>query len=137
MPLTLPELPYPHAALEPVIDARTMEIHHGKHHQAYVTKANAALAESPFADESSVEAIIRRLPSVPDAVREAVRQNAGGHANHSLFWSIMAPPGSGGGGEPSGPLAAAIDEAFESFDEFKSAFATAATGRFGSGWAWL
>ncbi|MEM1071563.1 MAG: superoxide dismutase [Planctomycetota bacterium] len=137
MAFTLPDLPYSHAALEPAIDSTTMQIHHGKHHQAYVDKANAALAETPFSGEADVEAVIRRLPSVPDAVRDAVRKNAGGHANHALFWSIMAPPNAGGGGEPSGSLAEALMSTFGSFDEFKTDFAAAAANRFGSGWAWL
>ena len=121
----LPELPYAHNALEPHIDERTMQIHHGKHHQAYVDKANAALEGTPFADETDVDAVIARLPSVPDAVRGAVRNNAGGHANHSLFWSVMAPAGSGGGGAPGGDLAQAIEQTFNSFDAFKEKFAAA------------
>ncbi|MGP1272333.1 MAG: superoxide dismutase [Phycisphaerales bacterium] len=137
MPFSLPNLPYSHDALEPVIDARTMEIHHGKHHKAYVDKANAALEDTAFAEETDPDAVVMRLPSVPDAVREAVRQNAGGHANHSLFWSVMAAPGRGGGGAPSGKLGAAIEATFGSFEDFKAEFAAAATKRFGSGWAWL
>ena len=136
MPFTLPELPYPKDALEPYIDATTMEIHHGKHHATYVSKANAALEGTPMAD-APVEEVIAKLDQLDPAKQTAVRNNAGGHANHSLFWQIMAPPGSGGGGRPDGPLAEAIDKACGSFDAFKEAFANAATGRFGSGWAWL
>ncbi|MEO1583048.1 MAG: superoxide dismutase [Planctomycetota bacterium] len=137
MPFSLPDLPYAADALEPVIDAQTMQIHHGKHHQAYVDKANAALKDTPFADATDPAEVIGRLPSVPDAVRGAIRNNAGGHANHSLFWSVMAPSGSGGGGAPSGALAAAIDSTFGSFDDFKTGFAAQGATRFGSGWAWL
>ncbi|MEM1331057.1 MAG: superoxide dismutase [Planctomycetota bacterium] len=136
MPFTLPDLPYAHDALEPVIDAQTMELHHGKHHNAYVTKANAALEGTAFADKS-VEDVIRSLGDLPADKQGAVRNNAGGHANHSLFWQVMAPAGSGGGGAPTGELAAAIDAAFGSFDTFKAKFADAAATRFGSGWAWL
>ncbi len=137
MAFSLPSLPYAFDALEPSIDAQTMHIHHGKHHQAYVDKANAALEKTPFADETDPEAVISRLPSVPDKVRGAIRNNAGGHANHSLFWSIMAAAGSGGGGEPGGSLARAIEQAFNSFEDFKEKFAAAGATRFGSGWAWL
>jgi Fe-Mn family superoxide dismutase len=133
MPFELPPLPYAHDALEPHIDARTMEIHHGKHHQAYVDNANKALAGSDL-ESTSVEEVVRNLDRVPEDKRTAVRNNAGGHANHSLFWTIMGP---GKGGAPSGDLAAAIDSAFGSFDAFKEQFAAAAMGRFGSGWAWL
>jgi Fe-Mn family superoxide dismutase len=133
MPFELPPLPYAHDALEPHIDARTMEIHHGKHHQAYVDNANKALAGSDL-ESASVEEVVRNLDRVPEDKRTAVRNNAGGHANHSLFWTIMGP---GKGGAPSGDLAAAIDSAFGSFDAFKEQFAAAAMGRFGSGWAWL
>ncbi|MEL6796582.1 MAG: superoxide dismutase [Planctomycetota bacterium] len=137
MALSLPSLPYAFDSLDPTIDARTMQVHHGKHHQAYVDKANAALKGTPFEDETDADAIITRLPSVPDTVRGAVRNNAGGHANHSLFWSIMAPAGSGGGGTPGGDLAEAIEQTFNSFDDFKTKFADAGATRFGSGWAWL
>lgn len=137
MAFSLPSLPYAFDGLEPAIDAQTMQIHHGKHHQAYVDKANAALEGTPFGDETDPNAVITRLPSVPDAVRGAVRNNAGGHANHSLFWSIMAPAGQGGGGAPDGDLGRAIEQTFTSFDEFKTRFATAGATRFGSGWAWL
>ena len=133
MAFELPPLPYSYDALEPTIDARTMEIHHSKHHQAYVTNANAALEGTDLAS-ASVEEVVRSLDKVPEAKRTAVRNNAGGHANHSLFWTIMGP---GGGGKPSGELASAIDSAFGSFDSFKEAFAKAGATRFGSGWAWL
>lgn len=134
MPLSLPELSYPHNALEPHIDARTMEIHHGKHHAAYVSKANDALAGTPLADLSDAAEVCRRLKEAPADKMGAVRNNAGGAANHQLFWSIMGPDK---GGNPSGELAAAIDAAFGSFDAFKEKFAAAAATRFGSGWAWL
>lgn len=133
MAFTLPALPYAYNALEPHIDAKTMEIHHTKHHQTYITKANEALAGTEF-ESKSVEALIADLASVPEAKRGAVRNNAGGHANHSLFWSIMGP---NAGGAPTGALAADIDATFGSFDKFKELFAAAATTRFGSGWAWL
>jgi len=136
MPFTLPDLPYDKAALEPHIDATTMEIHHGKHHAGYVKKANAALEGTAF-DGKPVEEVISHLSDMPADKLTAVRNNAGGHANHSLFWQIMAPPGKGGGGKPAGDLAGAIDKAFGSFDDFKKTFADAAAGRFGSGWAWL
>ncbi|QOI99823.1 MAG: superoxide dismutase [Phycisphaeraceae bacterium] len=136
MALTLPPLPYPAAALEPHIDARTMEIHHGKHHNAYVTNANKALEGTQFADWQG-EQLVRHLDQLPEAIRGAVRNNAGGHVNHAMFWESMAPAGSGGGGEPTGPLAAAITTAFGSFAGFKDKFEAAGTGRFGSGWAWL
>lgn len=134
MALTLPSLPYAYDALEPVIDARTMEIHHSKHHNAYVTNANKALAGTAFENEA-VETILAKLSSVPDTVRGAVRNNAGGHANHSLFWQVMAPKGKGG--RPSAELESAIASAFNSLDELKKKFAEAAATRFGSGWAWL
>lgn len=139
MPFTLPALPYAFNALEPHIDAKTMEIHHGKHHNAYVTNANKALEGSEWANKSAEE-IIRNLAAIPDAIRATVRNNAGGHVNHSMFWTLMAPAGNGGGGAPSGALATAITSAFGSFDQaggFKEKFAAAAAGRFGSGWAWL
>lgn len=120
MAYTLPELPYAYDALEPHIDARTMEIHHTKHHQAYITKVNAAI-EGTDLEGKAVEALIADLASVPDAARMAVRNNGGGHANHSLFWTVMGP---GKGGTPSGDLAAAIDSAFGSFDAFKEQFTT-------------
>jgi len=132
MAYTLPNLPYPHNALEPHIDARTMEIHHGKHHQAYVNNLNAAIEGLTVPD--CVNELISDLSKVPEAKRTAVRNNGGGHANHSLFWKIMGP---GGGGAPSGDLAAAIDRDLGGFAAFKEAFSKAATTRFGSGWAWL
>ncbi|MBL0920977.1 MAG: superoxide dismutase [Phycisphaerales bacterium] len=136
MAFTLPPLPYAPTALEPHIDAKTMEIHHGKHHNAYVANANKALEGTKFADMAPEE-VIKQLNDVPADKRTAVRNNAGGHVNHSMFWQIMAPAGKGGGGAPSGDLAKAIDGAFGSFDKFKEQFAAAAAGRFGSGWAWL
>ncbi len=136
MPLSLPPLPYSPEALEPHIDAQTMTIHHGKHHQAYVTNANKALEGTSFA-EKSAEELCRHLSDVPEDKRTAVRNNAGGHWNHSFFWTLMAAPGKGGGGAPSGEFGAAITKAFGSFDAFKEKFAAAGTGRFGSGWAWL
>jgi Fe-Mn family superoxide dismutase len=134
MAFTLPDLPYAANALEPHIDARTMEIHHGKHHAAYVANANKALEGTKFADMDVLE-VIQRLNDVPAEKRTAVRNNAGGHANHSLFWTVMAPAGKGGA--PEGALADAINSAFGSFDDFKTKFAAAAATRFGSGWAWL
>ncbi len=131
---SLPDLPYPHDALEPHIDSRTMEIHHGKHHNTYVTNLNKALAAHPELQAKSVEDLISDLNSVPEAIRTAVRNNGGGHANHSMFWPSMKK---GGGGKPSGDLAAAIDKALGSFSAFKEQFSNAATTRFGSGWAWL
>lgn len=133
MPFTLPQLPYPTGALEPHIDARTMEIHHQKHHGTYVSKANDALQGTSWADKP-VEEVIASLADLPEEKRTPVRNNAGGHANHSLFWTIMAPKA---GGKPTGELAAAIDTTFGGFDRFKEQFANAAAGRFGSGWAWL
>lgn len=133
MAFTLPALPYAFAALEPHIDARTMEIHHGKHHQAYITNVNNAIAGTPF-DNLPVEQLIAKLSEVPENIRTVVRNNGGGHANHTLFWTVMGP---GAGGTPSGDLGAAINSAFGTFDSFKEAFAKAATTRFGSGWAWL
>ena len=133
MPLSLPDLPYDHAALEPTIDEQTMRIHHGKHHQAYVDNANKALDGTEWADKDAEE-ILKSLDSVPEEIRAAVRNNVGGHVNHSLFWEIMGPHG---GGAPSGELATAIDGAFESFDAFKSAVNDAGVKRFGSGWTWL
>ncbi len=130
----LPSLPYPKDALEPHIDAQTMEIHHGKHHQAYVTNLNKALESAPDLAGKSAEDLIKNLDSVPEGIRGPVRNNAGGHVNHSFFWKLMKP---GGGGAPTGELAKAIDAAFGSFDEFKAKFEAAGAGRFGSGWAWL
>ncbi len=136
MPFELPSLPYAVSALEPHIDARTMEIHHGKHHNAYVTNANKALEGTAWASKS-VEEVIRHLGDLPADKQTAVRNNAGGHANHSLFWQVLAPAGQGGGGEPGGTLGAAIAASFGSFAAFKEQFANAAATRFGSGWAWL
>jgi len=135
MAFTLPALPYAHDALEPHIDKMTMEIHHGKHHQAYVTNLNNALANAPeLASKSIEELLANNLAIVPDAIKTAVRNNGGGHWNHSLFWELMAP---GQGGTPVGNLAQAINTAFGSFDDFKTKFSAAGVGRFGSGWAWL
>ena len=133
MAFTLPPLPYAYNALEPHIDARTMEIHHTKHHQAYINNVNAALAGSPL-ESKTVEALIADLAAVPENIRPVVRNNGGGHANHTLFWTVLKP---GGGGAPTGDLAAAINAACGTFDAFKETFAKAATTRFGSGWAWL
>ncbi len=134
MPHTLPALPYDFAALEPHIDAQTMQIHHGKHHQAYINNLNAALDKHPELHQKSLDDLLKGIASVPDDIRTAVRNNAGGHHNHSLFWTVMAPKA---GGEPTGALADAIKKAFGDFAKFKEAFAAAGTTRFGSGWAWL
>lgn len=134
MPYQLPKLPYGYDALEPHIDARTMEIHYTKHHQTYINNVNAALEKYPALAEKSVEDLISDLSAIPEDIRTAVRNNGGGHANHSLFWTIMGPKS---GGEPKGELADAIKSAFGGFDGFKDQFSKAATGRFGSGWAWL
>ena len=136
MPMTLPKLPYDFNALEPSIDAKTMEIHHDKHHAAYVTNGNKALEGTKFADMDPV-AIIKSLADVPEDKRTAVRNNVGGHVNHSMFWELLAPAGKGGGGEPTGPLADAIKKSYGDFSHFKEEFGKAATTRFGSGWAWL
>jgi Fe-Mn family superoxide dismutase len=133
MPFTLPDLPYAYDALEPTIDARTMEIHHSKHHQAYVDNANKALAGTEWED-SSIESVLASLDAMPDDIRTAVRNNAGGHANHSLFWEIMSPAG---GGEPEGELKAAIDDLWGSTEELKNAVNDQGVKRFGSGWTWL
>jgi Fe-Mn family superoxide dismutase len=130
----LPPLPYPFDALEPHIDAKTMEIHHDKHHGAYVNNLNKALEGHAELQELPVEELLARIGNVPEAVRTAVRNNGGGHLNHSMFWKVMKK---GGGGEPSGDLADAIKRTFGSFGDFRKAFAQAATSRFGSGWAWL
>ena len=130
----LPDLPYAHDALEPTIDARTMEIHHGKHHQVYVNMLNGALEGHDDLASLSLEALLRGIADVPESIRGAVRNHGGGHSNHSLFWTSMSPDG---GGAPSGDLAAAIDGACGSFDDFKAAFQQAGLTRFGSGWAWL
>ena len=134
MTFILPELPYGYDALEPHIDARTMEIHHSKHHAGYVAKLNAALEPFDEYEGVSIESIMTELNKVPDEIRTAVRNNGGGHANHSLFWNVMGPDG---GGEPGGSLAGSISNGFNSFAEFKDKFSKAAATRFGSGWAWL
>ena len=131
---TLPPLPYPSDALEPHIDKQTMEIHHGKHHNAYVTNLNAAIEKAPELASKSLEDLVKGINSVPDAVRTAVRNNGGGHLNHSMFWQIMAP---NAGGAPTGAIADAINSSFGSFDKLKEQFKAAAVGRFGSGWAWV
>ena len=130
----LPPLPYDFAALEPHIDAQTMQIHHGKHHATYVNNLNAALEKHPDLQSKSIEDLVRDLSKVPEEIRTAVRNNGGGHLNHSMFWQIMGPKG---GGAPSGALGDAIKSGFGSFDSFKEQFAKAGVGRFGSGWAWL
>ena len=134
MAFTLPALPYGYDALEPHIDARTMEIHHTKHHQAYVNNLNAAIEKAPELQNKPIDELMRGVNSAPESVRTAVRNNGGGHWNHTMFWEIMAPKA---GGEPTGALADAIKSAFGDFSKFKEQFAAAATGRFGSGWAWL
>ncbi len=130
----LPPLPYDFAALEPHIDAQTMQIHHGKHHQAYVNNLNAALEKHPELQSKSAEDLIRNLSAVPEDIRTAVRNNGGGHVNHTMFWKLMSPKG---GGAPAGTVANAINASFGSYDAFKEQFAKAGMGRFGSGWAWL
>ncbi len=134
MSYTLPPLPYSFDALEPYIDAKTMEIHHDKHHNAYVTNLNKALESAPDLAKLSIEELCAQIGKVPENIRTAVRNNGGGHLNHSMFWKLMKK---GGGGEPSGDLGGAINSAFGSFADFKTKFAAAGTGRFGSGWAWL
>lgn len=134
MAYELPPLPYANDALEPHIDARTMEIHHDRHHNGYVTNVNKALEGQPDLASMPIEELLRNINSVPESIRTSVRNNGGGHANHSLFWTIMSP---NGGGQPGGELANAINAKFGSFDDFKAKFKDAATGRFGSGWAWL
>jgi Fe-Mn family superoxide dismutase len=131
---TLPPLPYPTDALEPHIDKTTMEIHHGKHHAAYVNNLNAALEKHSGLQSKSIEDLLRGISSVPDDIRTAVRNNGGGHANHAMFWQIMGP---NGGGAPTGAVADAINSAFGAFDKFKDEFKKAGVGRFGSGWVWL
>jgi Fe-Mn family superoxide dismutase len=133
MAYELPELTYPYDALEPHIDARTMEIHHTKHHTAYIAKVNAAIAGTDL-EKMTVEDLVSGIANVPDEIKTAVRNHGGGHANHSLFWTIMGP---GKGGEPSGELAGAIEADLGGFETFKEKFAASAVGRFGSGWAWL
>ena len=134
MAYELPPLPYPFAALEPHIDAKTMEIHHGKHHQTYITNANNALKDHPQLAAKPAEELLANLSVVPEAIRTVVRNNAGGHANHTFLWKILGP---NAGGSPTGKLAEAINSTFGSFDQFKEKFQAAGAGRFGSGWAWL
>jgi Fe-Mn family superoxide dismutase len=134
MPYQLPPLPYSFDALEPHIDAKTMEIHHDKHHATYVNKLNEALASHPDLQAKSVEDLLRGFDQVPEPVRNAVRNHGGGHANHSLFWEVMGP---GGGGNPSGPIAEALQRDFGSFESFKEKLTNAAANQFGSGWGWL
>lgn len=134
MAYTLPALPYAYNALEPHIDARTMEIHHTKHHQAYINNVNKALEGHADLAALPVDDLMKKLSSVPEAIRTVVRNNGGGHSNHTLFWTVLAP---NAGGNPTGAVASAIDGAFGSFDTFKTQFNDAATKRFGSGWAWL
>jgi Fe-Mn family superoxide dismutase len=136
-PFTLPKLPYAYDALEPKIDAETMKIHHDKHHAAYVTNLNAALKDHPEIARKGIVAILRDIKMVPETIRQAVINNGGGHANHTMFWEIMAAPGKGGGGKPTGELAKAIDEKFKNFEEFQKTLSDLAAKRFGSGWAWL
>ena len=134
MAYELPPLPYDYNALEPYIDEETMHLHHDKHHQAYVNNLNAALQGQSQFENMSVDDLMRQINNVPESIRTAVRNNGGGHANHSMYWQIMKP---NGGGEPTGDLANAINSAFGSFDQFKAAFNDAGAKRFGSGWAWL
>jgi superoxide dismutase, Fe-Mn family len=134
MAFTLPNLPYAFDALEPHVDAQTMQIHHGKHHQAYVNNLNAAIEKAPELGGKSLDDLMRDINSVPEAVRGPIRNNGGGHWNHSMFWELMAP---NKGGEPTGKLADGIRSAFGDFTKFKEQFAAAGVGRFGSGWAWL
>ncbi|MDO4725045.1 MAG: superoxide dismutase [Comamonadaceae bacterium] len=136
MSYTLPELPYAYDALEPHIDAQTMEIHHTKHHQTYINNLATAVKGTEF-DGQAAEVLIQQLDKLPEGIRTAVRNNGGGHANHSLFWTVMAPAGQGGGGQPGGALAQAIERDLGGFEAFKEAFTKAALTRFGSGWAWL
>lgn len=137
MQFELPQLPYRYDALEPYIDARTMELHYTKHHQTYVTKLNEALAKHPEIEGKSLMELLASPGTVPEDIRTAVRNHGGGHFNHSLFWRIMAAPMAGGGSEPKGPLALEIGRAFGNFKNFQGEFAKAAAGVFGSGWAWL
>lgn len=133
---TLPTLTYAYDALEPYIDARTMEIHHTKHHQAYIDKLNAALEDYPELAQKSIESLVENIADIPESIRTAVRNHGGGHANHTFFWSILRPA-QGRDNEPSGNIRAAIDKTFGNFDKFKTQFTQAAIGQFGSGWAWL
>ena len=134
MAFTLPALPYAYDALTPYIDEETMHLHHEKHHNAYITYANAALEKRPELADKTIEELLADLNSIPEDIRTAVRNNGGGHANHSLFWTVLAP---NAGGEPTGAVKDGIEEAFGSFDAMKEKFSAAAAGRFGSGWAWL
>ena len=134
MAFTLPSLPYAYDALTPYIDEETMHLHHEKHHNAYITNANAALEKHPELADKTIEELLADLNSIPEDIRTAVRNNGGGHANHSLFWTVLAP---NAGGEPTGAVKDGIEEAFGSFDAMKEKFSAAAAGRFGSGWAWL
>ncbi|MDT2582815.1 superoxide dismutase [Lactococcus garvieae] len=134
MAYTLPELPYAYDALEPFFDEETMHLHHDKHHQTYVNNLNAAIEKHPEFFDKTVEELVAYLDRLPEDIRVAVRNNGGGHLNHTMFWEWLAP---NAGGAPTGDIATAIDEAFGSFDDFKAEFKAAATGRFGSGWAWL
>lgn len=134
MTYQLPELPYAYDALEPNIDSETMHLHHDKHHNTYVTNLNAAIEKHPELSEKTIEELVTDLEAIPEDIRTAVRNNGGGHANHTFFWEIMGP---NSGGEPTGEIKAAIEETFGSIADFKDKFKTAATGRFGSGWAWL
>jgi superoxide dismutase, Fe-Mn family len=134
MAFTLPPLPYDFAALEPHIDAKTMEIHHGKHHQTYVNNLNAAIEKAPELAKKSLDDLLKNVSSLPEAVRAPIRNNGGGHWNHSMFWQIMAPKA---GGEPGGKLGQAITSTFGNFAKFREQFSAAGVGRFGSGWAWL
>ena len=134
MAFTLPALPYAYDALTPYIDEETMHLHHEKHHNAYITNANAALEKHPEWADKTIEELLADLNSIPEDIRTAVRNNGGGHANHSLFWTVLAP---NAGGEPTGAVKDGIEEAFGSFDAMKEKFSAAAAGRFGSGWAWL
>lgn len=134
MAFTLPALPYVYDALTPYIDEETMHLHHEKHHNAYITNANAALEKHPELADKTIEELLADLNSIPEDIRTAVRNNGGGHANHSLFWTVLAP---NAGGEPTGAVKDGIEEAFGSFDAMKEKFSAAAAGRFGSGWAWL
>lgn len=134
MPFELPSLPYAHGALEPYIDQRTMEIHHGKHHQAYTTNLNKALEDHASLQSKSIKELLRGISDLPEGIQGAVRNNGGGFANHNLFWTVLSPTG---GGSPTGALGAAIDSTFGSFEDFKTKFSAAAATRFGSGWGWL
>ena len=137
MKYELPKLPYAYDALEPWIDAKTMEIHYTKHHATYVAKLNEALDKHPELEKKELSDLLRNINTVPDDIRVAVRNHGGGHVNHSLFWRIMTPQSAGGGGEPSGKLAELIDSTFGNYKNFKDEFSKAAAGIFGSGWAWL